>query len=431
MSLILKEKIFIGSFIHINKDGDLQIVDRAAIHIKDGKIYRIVSNLELIDTKGKNTIVLSKNQFLIPGFIDCHIHAVQLPNIGIGYDKKLLNWLETYTFPLEIRYADEKYAKQVFNIVVNQTIKQGTTTACYFASLYSKASVILGKAAMDIGQRAFIGKLSMNERLPNDYYETTEKSIENLNKFIEEITNLNSPLIKPIITPRFALSCDMELMKKLGKIAKERNLHIQTHISENLDEVKEVRKKFPNCSSYAAVYNEAGLLTNKTVLAHGIYLSDDEIKLLVDHGSTVAHCPSSNTCLKSGLCDVQRLKQKGVKIGLGTDVSGGQSCSILDSMRQALQVSTHLSLTKENCQALNYKDVFHMATIGGAAALAIDDQVGNFQEGKEFDALVIDTSVGILNNLRDSTLEERLQQFIYSGDDRNIVEVYVHGCKVK
>ncbi|CAL7936456.1 unnamed protein product [Xylocopa violacea] len=431
MSLIPKEKIFVGSYIHIMKNGELEIVDRAAIHVKNGKIYQIIRNLELIDMNDKNTILLNENQFLIPGFIDCHIHAVQLPNLGIGYDKKLLDWLESYTFPLEIKYADEKYAKQVFNTVVNQTIKQGTTTACYFASLYSKASVILGEEAINMGQRAFIGKISMNENRVDKYYETTEKSIENINKFIEEITNLNSPLIKPIITPRFALSCDMELMKKLGKLAKEKNLHIQTHISENLDEIKAVKQKYPKCSSYAAVYNEAGLLTNKTVLAHGIYLSDDEIKLLLEHGTAVAHCPSSNTCLKSGLCDVQRLKHKGVKIGLGTDVSGGQSCSILDSMKSALQVSTHLSLIKDDYQALNYKDVFHMATLGGAAALSIDQQVGNFEIGKEFDALVIDTSDGILNSLRDKTLEERFQQFIYSGDDRNIVEVYVNGCKVK
>ncbi|OAD58694.1 Guanine deaminase [Eufriesea mexicana] len=401
MSLPSKEKIFVGSFIHTNQYGELIIVVHGMIHVKN--------------------------------FIDCHIHAVQLPNLGVGYDKKLLEWLERYTFPLEKKYADDKFSEQVFNTVVKQTVVKGTTTACYFASLYSKASVLLGQAAINIGQRAFIGKVSMNMKRNDDYYETTDESIKNINKFIETLNNLNSHLIKPIITPRFALSCDMTLMKELGKLAKNKNLHIQTHISENLDEIEAVRNKFPEYSSYAAVYDAAGILTNKVLLAHGIYLSDNEIALINERGAAIVHCPSSNTCLKSGLCDIQRLKSKGVKIGLGTDVSGGQSCSILDTMKAALQVSVHLSLIRDNYEALNYKDVFHMATLGGAAALAMDNQIGNFEVGKEFDALVVDIDVsdGILNNLQSSTLEEKLQKFIYSGDDRNIVEVYVNGCKIK
>ncbi|CAD1472802.1 unnamed protein product, partial [Heterotrigona itama] len=426
MSQSPKEKIFIGSFIHSNESGQLIVIDRGMIHVKNGKISNIIINPNSNVEKNKNVIVLSNTQFLIPGFVDCHIHAVQLPNLGVGYDKELLEWLEHYTFPLEKKYLDEKFAEQVFNTVVKQTIKSGTTTACYFAALYPKASVILGQAVISMGQRALIGKISMNITRSDNYYETTEESIININKFIKELTKLNSPLIKPVITPRFALSCDMTLMKKLGKLAKEKDLHIQTHVSENLDEIKAVNNMFPEYPSYAAVYDGAGLLTCKTVLAHGIYLSDDEIALLNERGTAIVHCPSSNTCLKSGLCDVQRLKSKSIKIGLGTDVSGGQSCSILDAMKSALQVSSHLSLIKENYRALNYKDVFHMATLGGAAALAMDNQIGNFEVGKEFDALVIDIDVsdGLLNNLQSSTLEERLQKFIYSGDDRNIVEVY-------
>ncbi|KAK9305253.1 hypothetical protein QLX08_003683 [Tetragonisca angustula] len=433
MSQSSKEKIFIGSFIHSNECGELIVIDRGMIHVKNGKISNIIINPNSNDEKNKNVIVLNNTQFLIPGFVDCHIHAVQLPNLGVGYDKELLEWLEHYTFPLEKKYIDEKFAEQVFNTVVKQTIKSGTTTACYFAALYPKASVILGQAVINKGQRALIGKISMNITRSDNYYETTEESIININKFIEDLTKLNSPLIKPVITPRFALSCDMTLMKKLGKLAKEKDLHVQTHVSENLDEIEAVKNMFPEYPSYTAVYDGAGLLTCKTVLAHGIYLSDDEIALLNERGTAIVHCPSSNTCLKSGLCDVQRLKSKSIKIGLGTDVSGGQSCSILDAIRSALQVSTHLSLIKENYRALNYKDVFHMATLGGAAALAMDNQIGNFEVGKEFDALVVDIDIsdGLLNNLQSSTLEERLQKFIYSGDDRNIVEVYVSGCKVK
>ncbi|XP_053971668.1 guanine deaminase isoform X1 [Hylaeus volcanicus] len=433
MSSILKEKVFVGSFVHTNEHAELITVDRGMISVKNGKISSIVINPKTIDIKDENVTVLNNGQFLVPGFVDCHIHAAQLPNLGIGYDKTLLEWLETYTFPLEKKYVEEKFAERVFDAVVKQTVISGTTTACYFASLYAKASVILGHKAIEIGQRALIGKISMNAKSDNGYYETTEESIINVTKFVEDIVKLNNPLIKPIITPRFALSCDMTLMKELGKLAKKEDLHIQSHISENLDEIKAVKSKFPEWSSYAAIYDAVGLLTNKTVMAHGVHLTDDEIVLLEKRNTAVIHCPSSNTCLKSGLCDVQKLKSKGIKIGLGTDVAGGQNCSILDAMRSALQVSNHLSFIKDNYEALNYKDVFYMATLGGAKALAMEHEIGNFVVGKEFDALVVDTniSVGHLDDLRNYTLEEKLQKFIYSGDDRNILEVYISGCKVK
>ncbi|CAK9804199.1 Guanine deaminase [Anthophora quadrimaculata] len=433
MSASEKEQIFIGSFIHTNDRGELIIVDHGAIHVKEGKICNVMINPKSNDIKGENVTVLKNSEFLIPGFIDCHIHAVQFPNLGVGYDKKLLEWLDTYTFPLEKKYTDKKFAEQVFNVVVDQTLMQGTTTACYFASLYLEASMILGQVVVSKGQRALVGKLSMDAIDDNNYFESIETSVKNIKKFVEDIEVLNSPLIKPIITPRFALSCSMELMKELGKLAGEKSLHIQTHISENTDEIKAVKEKFPEYSSYAVVYDEARLITNKTVLAHGIYLTDAEIALIKERAASVIHCPSSNTCLKSGLCDVQKLKKEGIKIGLGTDVSGGPSCSILDAMRSALDVSSHLSMIKDNYEALNFKDVFYMATLGGAAALAMDNQVGNFEIGKEFDALIVDTnaSPGLLNDLQNNTLEERFQKFIYSGDDRNIVQVYVSGRKVK
>ncbi|XP_024947674.1 guanine deaminase isoform X9 [Cephus cinctus] len=377
--------------------------------------------------------LLSAGQFLIPGFIDCHIHAAQFPNLGVGYDRGLLDWLETYTFPLEKHYSDHNFSEKVYDVVVKRTLTMGTTTACYFASLYGESSVILGQKAAQFGQRSLIGKVNMNVKRNDGYCETTEESIINTKKFITDINKIESPLVKPIITPRFALSCDMELMKELAKLAKKFDVHIQTHISENLDEIEAVRHLFKDYSSYSAVYDEAGLLTNKTILAHGIYLTDTELDLLNKRGTSVSHCPSSNTCLRSGLCDVKKLKSHGVKVGLGTDVSGGQSSSIIDAMRSALQVSNHIAIQTPGYEPLNYKDVFYLATLGGATALALDEHIGNLVPGKQFDALVIDLNVstGPLDNLIEYTLEEKLQRLIYSGDDRNIVEVYVAGQRVK
>ncbi|XP_071643222.1 guanine deaminase [Temnothorax longispinosus] len=441
-------QVYIGALICIDDNEELIIKENAAVFVEDGKIIRVMENpqtsqqgidddisdfLTIFLADDDEVNILSREQFMIPGFIDGHTHAVQFPNLGLGYSKCLLEWLENYTFPLEREYIDTKFAEQVFEAVVKQTVKMGTTTACYFASLYAEASTILARKAAKLGQRAFIGKVNMNAPRDDGYCESTEKSIKETVAFIKSIERIGSPLVRPVITPRFALSCDMELMQELAKIAKEQDLHIQTHVSENKDEIAAVEAAFPNQPSYTAVYDAAGLLTNKTVLAHGVHLADSELAILKERGTAVIHCPSSNTYLKSGLCDVQRLKANSIKVGLGTDVSGGASYSILDEMRSVLRVSNCLSLTRDNYTPLSYKDAFYMATLGGARALSIEDKVGNFMAGKEFDALIVDLNVkdSLLNNFRKYTLEENFQRFIYSGDERNIVSVYVSGRKIK
>ncbi|XP_001606359.1 guanine deaminase [Nasonia vitripennis] len=423
----------IGPIIHCDESGDLVIHENVQIDIRDGKIENVHLNPDTNNVHKSNVKRLENGQFLIPGLIDGHIHAVQLPNLGLGYDKPLLDWLSTYTFPLEKKYEDAKFADRVFDAVVKRTLKMGTTTACYYASLHGKASLILAEKAAIHGQRALVGKVNMNNCPAEDYCESSQDaSIQDTEKFIEEVDNINNPLVRPIITPRFALSCSLELMKNLAQLARTKNLHVQTHISENKEEIQAVKDIFPEFSSYAEVYDAAGLLTKKTVLAHGIYLSDNELNIIHDRKSAVIHCPSSNTCLKSGLCDVRRLQAANVKVGLGTDVSGGNLPSILDVMRAALQVSTHLSLEKPGYDPLNYKDVFYLGTLGGAEALDMNDKVGNFKPGKEFDALVIDLAApnSVLDNLQEYTLDEKLQRLIYSGDDRNVVEVYVSGHRV-
>ncbi|XP_043483099.1 guanine deaminase [Leptopilina heterotoma] len=429
----MKQQTFVGPIIHTNKNEDLIILEEAAVIVQDGIIISILPNPKVEDLTIEPIIRLSQGQFLIPGFVDCHFHAVQLPNIGLGYDSPLLEWLEKYTFPLERKFSNDEFTDRVMDAVVKRTLAMGTTTICYFASLYKEASLILAQKAVKYGQRAFIGKLNMNLPRNDGYYESTEDSISDTIKFISDVEKLKNPLVKPILTPRFALSCDMNLMKKLGKLAIEMDLPVQTHISENADEVKAVSQVFNEYLSYAKVYDAAGLLTSKTILAHGVYLTDNELNIIKERESSVIHCPSSNACLKSGICDVRRLKSKGIKIGLGTDVGGGQSPSILDSMKAALTATNNLSFIKTNYHSLDYKDVFYLATLGGATCLQLDDKIGNFEAGKQFDALLIDlnSADSPLDNLINCTLLEKLQRFIYSGDDRNIVQVYVNGRRVK
>lgn len=268
-------------------------------------------------------------------------------------------------------------------------------------------------------------------------------------------------------------------MRGLADLAIERNIHIQTHISENVKEVALVKKMYN--MGYADVYDSVGILTSKvkpvykpvinakcvfilyidgldsqTILAHGVHLTDDELKLLQKRGTSIAHCPTSNTCLKSGLCDVRRILEFGVQVGLGTDVAGGCKSSILCTINDVLNVSTSVSIVKHQIGEfiaknpdtldtsyvpINYKEALYLATLGGAEALRVDKVVGNFVEGKEFDALIVDVGVGALDvynipeieakKSAEKKLLELVQRFVYVGDDRNVQNVFVQGRKVK
>ncbi|XP_037952969.1 guanine deaminase [Teleopsis dalmanni] len=450
-------KAFIGQIVHTKSLNDFEIFTNGFVAVdENGTIIDTGSNFQLWQSKNiaKFTeikeIHLKEEQFLMPGLVDCHIHAPQVAQIGLGLDMPLLDWLNTYTFPLEAKFADQNFAARVYKKVVESTIKCGTTLASYFGTNNKDSTLILAREACRQGQRALVGKVCSNCNSPDFYVETTEESVFATMDFVNDMKKLNTDLVQPTITPRFALSCTKELLAQLGEIAKEYNLHIQSHISESISEVEFVKSIFS--SSYAEAYDAAGLLTEKTIMAHAVHLEDDEIELLKKRGTSVAHCPASNTMLSSGFCDVLRLIKKGVKVGLGTDVSGGNSVSIQDAILRALDVSHHLEFVKkqdikgsgtlkpsqDEYAPINYKQAIFLATLGGAQALAVDHITGNFIKGKEFDALIIDTSIHPLHNFdanstaaAEHKLLELVQKFIYVGDDRNIVNVFVAGKKIK
>ena len=240
----------------------------------------------------------------------------------------------------------------------------------------------------------------MNQLSPDFYRdETAEQSLKNTQASINYIRSIdpNFSLLCPIITPRFAPSCSSELLTQLGKLAKSSNLPIQTHMSENVAEVALVKELFPEHQSYAHVYDAHGLLTDRTILAHCVHISPDEVNLCAERGAGIAHCPISNTGLTSGEAKVRWIIEGGVKVGLGTDCSGGYSPSILESARQASNVSRHVCMkstvgTKDTPQ-LALAEILFLATLGGAQVCSIEDRVGNFVVGKEFDALLIDPGV--------------------------------------
>ncbi|XP_025787390.1 guanine deaminase [Puma concolor] len=323
------------------------------------------------------------------------------------------------------------------NKMHRRTLKNGTTTACYFGTIHTDSSLLLAEITDKFGQRAFVGKVCMdlNVTVP-EYKETTEVSIEETERFVSRMLQKNYSRVKPIVTPRFSLSCSETLLGKLGNLAKTHNLHIQSHISENTSEVAAVKNLFPDYKNYTDVYDRNNLLTNKTVMAHGCYLSAEELKVFRERGAALSHCPNSNLSLSSGFLNVLEVMKHKVKIGLGTDVAGGYSSSMLDAIRRAVMVSNILLINKINEKSLSLKEAFRLATLGGSQALGLEKEIGNFEVGKEFDALLInpkasDSPIDLFSgDFFGDPSEAVIQKFLYVGDDRNIEEVYVGGKQV-
>ncbi|CAJ1068577.1 guanine deaminase [Xyrichtys novacula] len=334
-----------------------------------------------------------ESEFFMPGLVDTHIHASQYSYAGTALDMPLLQWLNTYTFPVESQFKDLEFANKVYSQVVRRTLRNGTTTACYHATIHTDASLLLAQITNELGQRALVGKVCMDRNNAVKHYkETCQESQEETCRFIAELLNKKYPRVKPVVTPRFAPSCTGALLGQLGAIAKNNNLHIQSHVSENVEEVKLVKELFPESESYTDVYHKYNLLTDKTVMAHGCYLTDEELTLFRETGASVSHCPNSNISLCSGILNVRKVLKHKVKLGLGTDVAGGYSASMLDAVRRALDSSKVLTIQDPEYDTLTFEEVFRLATLGGSQALSMDDQTGNFEVGKDFDALRVNVA---------------------------------------
>lgn len=380
---------------------------------------------------------------------DTHIHASQFPNLGLFGRSTLLDWLQTYTFPTEARYSDLRYARMVYSQCIDRLLSNGTTTASYFTTIHVPATNLLADLALSKGQRAFVGRVCM-DRLGGEGYldESSDQALKATRECMHHINKIDPrhELVDSIITPRFAPSCSGQLLAGLGELHKESGCRIQTHISENTDEVTLVKELFPESTSYADVYDRAGLLGPKTVLAHAIHLTDQEKALVAERKAKISHCPVSNTCLTSGVAPIKALMDAGIDIGLGTDVSGGYSTSILDAVRHAVLVSRHAAMQSGHDGAkLTTAEALYLATRGGAKVLGLHDKVGTFEVGMEWDAQLIhlgdDHNAGHNDNDTDERMSptgkvdifgdeqwpDKINKWVYNGDDRNTIAVWVRG----
>ncbi|GLB34642.1 putative amidohydrolase family protein [Lyophyllum shimeji] len=409
-----------------------------------------------------NVTVLPSGRFLLPGFIDTHTHAPQLPNIGSGQQYELLDWLSNVTFPTEAKFSDLEFARRTYESVVRRILDCGTTTCCYYGTLHLEATKALADIVHISGQRAFIGKCNMDRNCPEYYVEpSVEVSLRETRELISHIRSqssrgspeqvsgsLSPDLVQPVLTPRFAVSCTPELLSSLGELASsDPSLLIQTHISENKAEIAFVKELFSEAPHYAGVYESFGLLRHNTILAHAVHLEDAEVELIAERKTGISHCPTSNFNLSSGVAPVGRFLDRGIKVGLGTDVSGGFSPSILNTIQNASIASKILAMqagpqgsspTGFANRQLSVATLLYLATLGGAEVCGLEKVVGSFAPGKSFDALIIDARNNcgnpglwypdhdIAGNSK-PTLDGLLERFLFCGDDRNISRVYVQG----
>ncbi len=361
---------------------------------------------------------------MVPGFIDTHVHAPQLDIIG-AYGEQLLDWLEKYTFPAEAKFADEVYAATSAVAFLDGLLQAGTTTAMAFSTSHLHAADALFEAAHDRNMRLIAGKVLMDQNALPVLQDTAKGGVADSETLIKRWHGTGR--LGYAVTPRFAGSSSVEQLTLAGELhARYPDTWIQTHLSENLDEVAWLKEIHPHTSDYLNAYEQYGLVNDRAVFAHCIHLTDSERRRLAEQGGKVAFCPSSNMFLGSGLLDLQQLFEAGVDVSLATDVGAGTSLSMLRTMGDAYKVCQLKGHSLGPMQALG------MATLGNAEALHLDHVIGNFTPGKEADFLMLDPNASEIQSRRIDLcerVEDELFVYMTLGDERTVAATYVAGEK--
>ena len=364
------------------------------------------------------------DKLLIPAMNDIHVHAPQYRNLGIAMDLELLPWLDNYTFPEESKYSDTEYAERMYRRFVRDLWRFGTMRTVAFATVHRDSTRLLMNLFLEAGMGARVGKVDMNRNCPEALCRSVEDAVRDNEALIAEYAKPDA-LVSPIITPRFVPSCTPEMLQACGELAHKYNLPVQSHLSENRNEIAWVQDLEPESRYYGDAYRRYGLFGDTpTIMAHCVWTDGDELALMRDKQVMVAHCPTSNLNLASGMAPIRKFLNEGVPVGLGSDISGGHDLSIFKMIVYAIQISKIRYCQDKSLPFLTLPEAFWIAT---KSAGRFFGQVGSFEPRYEFDALVIDDSE--LNHDNYSLLH-RLERFIYLGDDRQIVRRFCRGQEI-
>ncbi len=361
---------------------------------------------------------------ILPGFIDLHIHLVQIAQTGRSGDT-LLGWLNKYIFPAEVKFARKEHATKLADWFFRELSRNGTTLSSVFTSIHKEAADIAFTNAAERGCRVIMGKTLMDRNAPDDLSEDSDNSLAESEELCAKWHGYDGGRLLYAFTPRFAPTSSSKQLKGAAELwNKYPGSYMQTHLSENADEIAWVKELFPGCNNYLDVYASHGLIGKNSLFAHSIHLSDSEIQRLVESNSAVVHCPSSNLFLKSGVFPYQRARQYGLKLGLGSDVAAGPEMSLFKVMKDAAYVQSELWLSP--CELL------YLATLSGAKAVNLDSKLGSLQAGKEADFVVVDPNMksSVPRDILEQDASEILSSLVYVGDDRMVLATYVRGKSI-
>ena len=331
---------------------------------------------------------------VLPGMVDLHAHLPQLPNAGLGAGLDLLTWLERYIFPMERRFDDAESADRLAPAAFRAFAAAGTTTLLAYGAVFKASTDGAFRAAEAHGIRAILGKVMMDRITYDEQIDPStilERSLRESAELIERWHGADDRRLGYAVTPRFAVSCTAEMLHQSAALAARTGAWWQTHVAEDAGEIAEVGRLFPEALDYVDVYERAGGLGAKTILAHAVYLSERELARLVETGTRVAHCPASNLFLASGVMPLARYLDAGLQVGLGSDVAAGPDPSIFSVMRVGAYVQSALRIVGDEARpALGPLDWLRMGTLEGARALGLEGRIGSIEAGKEADLIAVD-----------------------------------------
>ena len=424
------KKVYKAHILFTKERTGFEVLENGYVAVEDGCVVGVSSSLSSLGCD-EQTVTDFGDCLLIPAMNDMHVHAPQYRNQGIAMDLELLPWLQNYTFPEEKKYADAAYAERMYRRFIRDMWRFGTMRSCVFATIHTQSTRLLMNLFREAGMGAMVGKVAMNRNCPPELIESVEDMVAGNEALIAEfpqyspLTSSLSPLVRPIITPRFVPSCTSEMLQACGDLAAKYQLPVQSHLSENMAEIQWVHTLERESTSYGDAYNRYGLFgQTPTIMAHCVWTAGEELELMKRNHVMVAHCPTSNLNIASGLAPIRTFIEEGVPVGLGSDISGGHDLSIFRMMVYAIQVSKMHYQQNHDRAFLTLPEVFWLAT---KSAGSFFGRVGSFEPGYEFDAVVIDDHD--LNHDNYSLLH-RLERFIYLGDDRHITHRFCRGQEI-
>lgn len=367
-------------------------------------------------------------QMIVPGLSDLHIHASQYTYRGLGLDLELLEWLNSYAFPEEAKYARMSYAGEAYDYFVHDLKYSPTTRFCAFATIHTPATLMLMEKLEKAGLYGYVGKVNMDRNSPDYYCEAdAQQSLEATRDWVAQAGE-RCQNVKPILTPRFTPSCTDELMGSLGRLAEEQQLPVQSHLSENLSEIEWVKALCPWSENYIDTYKRPGLIGSgqPSIMAHCVHADEKEMQVMKENQVFLAHCPQCNMNIASGIAPVRRWLDMGLHVGLGTDVAGGATLSIFRTMMEAMQVSKLVwRLKDQDLKPLTVEEIFWLGTKGGGAFFG---KVGSFEKGYALDALVLDEKR--LPHPQVLNLKQRLERYICLSQEQDICHKFIAGSQI-